>query len=349
MTARARMRDLIQSGSLLSLYWLRVNNLREGKEVFGSIILDTAIGLVLVYLFLSLICMTINEGIAAAFSIRANTLKKALISMIDDKDMVERIYNNPVIFGLWQSASNKREAPLSSASTAVSEVAATSSEPKQSGSYSSMLRPPSYLPPKQVAIAVLDILKTEKNAAIKGIEEIDNAVKALPPGPFKDALQSMVSRVGGDVERFRASLEEWFDDGMDRVTGWYKRRMQLIGVGVAMGVTVICNADTLQIVSGLYHDSAMRGTVTATAVEYVKTANQVALGDIPIGWAYAHAFPESTLLGWGGKIVGWLITAVALTLGAPFWFDMLNKFINIRLAGKKPGEESNKRSAAQGA
>jgi hypothetical protein len=40
--------------------------------------------------------------------------------------------------------------------------------------------------------------------------------------------------------------------------------------------------------------------------------------------------------------VGWLLTILALTLGAPFWFDMLNKFINIRFAGKSPDEAAKK-------
>jgi len=36
---------------------------------------------------------------------------------------------------------------------------------------------------------------------------------------------------------------------------------------------------------------------------------------------------------------GWLLTAVAASLGAPFWFDLLGKIINVRAAGKPPGEK----------
>jgi hypothetical protein len=42
------------------------------------------------------------------------------------------------------------------------------------------------------------------------------------------------------------------------------------------------------------------------------------------------------------QILGWLLTALALSLGAPFWFDMLNKFINLRGAGDKPKREDQK-------
>ena len=39
---------------------------------------------------------------------------------------------------------------------------------------------------------------------------------------------------------------------------------------------------------------------------------------------------------------GWFLTAAALTLGAPFWFDLLNQFINLRGAGAKPAREDKK-------
>jgi hypothetical protein len=39
---------------------------------------------------------------------------------------------------------------------------------------------------------------------------------------------------------------------------------------------------------------------------------------------------------WCVKLLGWIISAIAVTLGAPFWFDLLSMFINIRNAGKKP-------------
>lgn len=38
---------------------------------------------------------------------------------------------------------------------------------------------------------------------------------------------------------------------------------------------------------------------------------------------------------------GWLITALAISLGAPFWFDMLNKLISLRSSGKKSDNASD--------
>ena len=44
------------------------------------------------------------------------------------------------------------------------------------------------------------------------------------------------------------------------------------------------------------------------------------------------------LQGWATRVLGLLLTAAALTLGAPFWFDLLNKVANLRTAGPKPAD-----------
>lgn len=39
---------------------------------------------------------------------------------------------------------------------------------------------------------------------------------------------------------------------------------------------------------------------------------------------------------WLRAIVGWFLTALAVSMGAPFWFDLLSKFLNVRGAGIRP-------------
>ncbi len=39
---------------------------------------------------------------------------------------------------------------------------------------------------------------------------------------------------------------------------------------------------------------------------------------------------------WVFNFAGWLLMAIAVSLGAPFWFDLLNKLVNLRMAGVKP-------------
>ena len=62
------------------------------------------------------------------------------------------------------------------------------------------------------------------------------------------------------------------------------------------------------------------------------TLDQIKQLGIPIGWQNA---PQTTT-DWALKFFGLLISIVAIAQGAPFWFDLLNKLINLRLAGQKP-------------
>jgi len=41
-------------------------------------------------------------------------------------------------------------------------------------------------------------------------------------------------------------------------------------------------------------------------------------------------------------VLGWLMTIAALALGAPFWFDTLKRFMNIRNTGRSPVEARDK-------
>jgi hypothetical protein len=78
---------------------------------------------------------------------------------------------------------------------------------------------------------------------------------------------------------------------------------------------------------------------------------------IPVGWRDAHfaPFPGCTPKGgldFGGcltelannfdvvmfKLVGIFVTACAVALGAPFWFELVNKLLDIRSSGRRPDD-----------
>lgn len=39
--------------------------------------------------------------------------------------------------------------------------------------------------------------------------------------------------------------------------------------------------------------------------------------------------------------LGWLVTAIAIAMGAPFWFDLLGRLLNVRNAGAPPSDEDS--------
>jgi hypothetical protein len=148
---------------------------------------------------------------------------------------------------------------------------------------------------------------------------------------------------------------------------------------LAAAVTVVANADSIQIAESLSADPALRTALVAEAVAVSEQSSaesaapdttpdpvtaralaeqtkrtlqgyrsQIQKLGVPIGWAKsdpdqpdAHN-PRSLptdFWGWVKKFLGLLLTGVAAALGAPFWFDMLNKVMNIRSSGKAPEEK----------
>jgi hypothetical protein len=157
-------------------------------------------------------------------------------------------------------------------------------------------------------------------------------------------------------QRIELSIQQWFDDTMQRVSGWYKRRIQIWLILIALVVTTAVGADTLALASSLWHDNTLRESVVAVAQQTAKQGSggsgnpvsrivdvqsQVSSLRLPLGWAVLPHDLRSLL----SRILGLLLTAAALTLGAPFWFDLLNKVANLRAAGPKPADTTQQAPA----
>ncbi len=168
------------------------------------------------------------------------------------------------------------------------------------------------------------------------------------------------------MKEFRASIEKWFDDSMERVTGWYKRKTQVIVLISALAVCFALNVDTFAIANSLYQDTTLRTSIVAAAEARVQQSTSEESGSelevselrdelsglkLPIGWSGDTGVPNrmpGNFGGWVVKLLGVLFTALAVSLGASFWFDLLCKIVNLRASGKKPDktEETGTASAS---
>ena len=153
-------------------------------------------------------------------------------------------------------------------------------------------------------------------------------------------------------------MEGWFDDKMDRLSGWYKRQTKWILFFVGLALVVTLNADTLLFSRTLWNDATLRSSIAAQAQTISKTPpdcsdpstknNPVACSvklfdsvkglNIPLGWSTKAGDPRrpKDAGDWALRVFGLLLTSLALTLGAPFWFDLLNKVVNFRATGPPP-------------
>src|SRR3954454_8514292 len=223
--------------------------------MFGSEILDVAIGLVLMFLLLSLVCSSIKEAIETVLHNRAQFLEHGLREMFGDlsrKALVPEFYRHPLINGLFRGQ-------------------------YQPGITRNL---PSYIPAHTFSVAVLDLLSqqsktggapTSDASPTEVAAHLESMVAALPDGSqLKGALRSMITVAKGDMDRLRAELEDWYNGTMDRVAGWYKQRTQIILAAIALALAATMNVDSLAIVRYLNTNQTAR-LVMASRAEHFRT------------------------------------------------------------------------------
>lgn len=315
-------------------------------------VLDVAIGLTVVYLLFAVVSSAINEAIAWGYGLRASTLRngiKTLLSLTPQSPRLSELFNHPILKGLRH-------------------VPAEKSDPKpQEGE-----RGPSYVPSHMFVSALLDQLRQQAPKREDGVSRtpLDELRRVLEHDEWAKAV--LLPQIDDTVESVgvaRTRLERWFDDAMTRVSGEYKRKTQRNILIISACVCAICNVDSLQIARSLYSDAPQRAALVAAADRLRQTPPEVRATadieatiddlkrdtarvrsfDLPIGW-HDGAYPtgeQSDALAWFGKVLGILCSTIAVSLGAPFWFELVNKIANVRSAGAPPARAETQDSTAK--
>jgi len=211
---------------------------------------------------------------------------------------------------------------------------------------------------------VTEILEEKQDSPI--YQQIQATVDSMPES-LKNSLYILAQRAekgGGDsreqLQRFQREIEVWFDRSMDRASGVYKRNSRGVAILLGTAIAIGANADTINIISRLSKDSMLRSTVNLYAQKLVeknaptkldnltsltKVQNEVGLAldnlAVPFGWSEPNRLEidANKNIFWPAfvrKVFGWILSGLAISMGAVFWFDVLSKIINIRNSGKKP-------------
>jgi hypothetical protein len=232
---------------------------------------------------------------------------------------------------------------------------------------------PSYISAQSFSEAVIDLV-VPNAAGQTTMETIAANVDRLPEGmsTLKSSLQALVKSAGNDINGFRTAVERWYDDHMDRVSGWYKRYAAKITLAVGAVLVILLNINVLTIGRTLYTNSTVGTAVSQVAAKGAdcpgsqtgclgKLEGQLsaaAAGGLPIGWgtvrdcllpgAHCNWWEERGIFSRHGNsgwqlvlvLVGFLLTIIALVPGARFWFGLLSKIGSLRTTGPKPAAGS---------
>lgn len=281
--------------------------------MFNSTILDVAIGMIFIYLLLSLMCSSAREIFELMLKKRSVDLERGIRELLapgsnsGTDDVVQKLYNHPLVNSLF---GGKYE------------------ESRIENWFKRKFmrtRLPSYIPARTFALAMMDLVLpgTAAPAATVGAttakarpsgtagatpssSQFEVKLDAPPSAPLpatdtdsplnplrnavlgstlltqhaKDALIPLIDAAGSDVVKARENIEGWFNSSMDRVSSWYKRRTQVIILILGVFVAIAVNADSIVIVKKLSTDKGLRETLVAAAIDDAKARNTNNSGNV---------------------------------------------------------------------
>lgn len=329
--------------------------------MFNSVALEVVIGLVFIYLLYSLLATTIQELLATWLKLRARMLQQGIKRMLDDggtEKFSKEFYEHPLIKYFGRQATYVEKKLFR-----VEKIL------------------PSYLGAQNFSKVLTEIMTRDVTGADAGskisnfISTQEKLVKDRPgqarvENETLQLLRSFADEAGNDAEKFKVLTEQWFDSMMERVSGWYKRKAQQWLLVIGFVIAAAFNVDTLMIVKKLSHDKDAARALADMASGYAKANKEASAGAgsadtllsratallnneindannvLGIGYNSASFTSENIKANFESgdfllKIIGWLLTALAISLGAPFWFDLLNKLMKLRGSVKQDTTEGS--------
>ena len=202
------------------------------------------------------------------------------------------------------------------------------------------------------ALHRLDLPAIESRVKLKDVATVS---KMFAPEQQKAVLDAL-GNIGTTVERATTQaydrFQRWFGSAQDRAEQWFQIHMRMVTITGAVLVTVFLQLDTIEIYDKLRHEpklvEALVKAAPSTLEQGAAVQNQPdadarnkAFADLqakiegagfelaPRGWFARWPDDKSW---WLNHLFGLALTAGLLTLGAPFWFNLLKNLMSLRPA-----------------
>ncbi len=308
-----------------------------------SVYLEIGIAIVFVFLILSLLVTAVTELIASVFRLRARVLRAAISEIVSDPEYRKHFYGQRLLIG-WNAKQKDNS---------------TSKEPNAT-------EHPSYISGSMFSRALLlTVLEADgegKSLSETSFGDLRLVISKIRLAPLRTLLSGLMDDSIKSARELEAAVESWFDGSMDRLSGRFKRYQQWVSFVVGFALAVSFNLDVVRLSSDLYQDDVLRARLVAEADARVRAQQGIdddATTSTPqenlnnISELYADL--EGFGIGWQDDgppfhyhIPGWLLAAFASILGAPFWFDVLSRFVKIRGTGARPKDAADADKAQTG-
>ena len=209
--------------------------------------LDVAIGLVLLYLLLSLVCSALLEGFQNFFNRRGLVLETQLLRLMGWRTLRE-FCSQPGFASLSARASRQP--------TTLPVASASDVEPKSTvvARWRHFSRFPAYIPSDVFA-----------ELAVSWHERFHQSREWCDDHEFGRVMLRLGNECGTDRARLQAKVAEWFDKTMQRASGRFKARTNLWFALIAALLVIAANADPLRLATEMYRNPAIQQVLVTQA------------------------------------------------------------------------------------
>jgi hypothetical protein len=281
--------------------------------------------------------------------LRAENLEKAILDMFKNQKLVDKFYNHPLILELSpkdKQGKHKRpdNIPNPVFATAALEIILNAGKPGDT-----------------TPVGSLSI--SEMRASLKKLGDTNPALTRVVQHLLPN-LDKEVNNLESSIAVYRTNVETWFTNAMVQATNVYKQNAAKMAFVIGLILAIIFNVDTINIAQKLWQDPTIREVLVAQAQNQSSTdlspsevMAQAKDLNFPIGWTTSLAENQAcgligfennqlmiqsggecrvltsipnSFLGFFYKILGFLLSGLAASQGAPFWFDVLKKLVSIR-------------------
>lgn len=240
-----------------------------------SLVVSTAVGLVFVFATFALLTSTITETVARWLGLRGEYLLRGIRTLTDGGGDF-KLHVLRELAGRKPSPQPQAKDPrpvitkLLESRMVVGDPA-TTRLPEEAGNRSLSRKErrqlPSYISARAFARGVLDIAVPNADGSTDLAELKKQITASKDLGKLQAPLLTMLKNTDGSITQFRLLLEEWYDDQMDRVSGWYKRHVRWISLAIATALAIVFNVNAVAIAQSLYTDQALRGATVSQAFQ----------------------------------------------------------------------------------
>ena len=279
-------------------------------------ILEVAIGLIFIWLILSIVTMQIQDIISNLLNRRAKQLEKSMIEMCKSSRMTDEIYKHPLVDAICKH--DKKGNLVKPANIPNSVFAAAAMEVFMNAGTPESMTPVASMSLTQVRKGMNDLEKLHP--------ALGRTVHRLMPGLD---LEKGTHLTKEQIALYRTNIEDWFENVMARATIEYKSQAVIWAFIIGVIIAFAFNVDTIYISNQLWREPTLRQALIAKATNSAAQSSvpdSISALTIPVGWTN---YP-TTLSGWLIKILGIVMSGVAVMQGAPFWFDTLKKLLDLR-------------------